>query len=343
MRRSATIDAIKSAIEFRWTAFTRKRQGDACAEVLIATKLLSFLSEIGLRNRSLWLNMSITQHQHYLPQSYQRGWADAENRVHVYEWRQNKLVCAPKSTKSTGGRAGLYFISMAPPGHQNFMEDVFWKKIDQWGADGLTLLRNNDPAAGSKINRERLAIFIMSLEFRNPRKIAQLDADARRCVLAGCLKDNYAANRAPHEPETFDEFVEALDQPGLTELGAKYLRTLVFSQAIRTQLLSMDWQVVAITNGEPLLTSDVPLIRYKGLKEDDGILLLPISPKEFFVAFNHGSIDMMKSIDYNIQTGIFIDAINRYVVRSKIEFVYGVDDSQMRFVEQNWAVSASLS
>jgi hypothetical protein len=29
--------------------------------------------------------MSVSQHQHYLPQSYQRGWADTNKQVHVYE------------------------------------------------------------------------------------------------------------------------------------------------------------------------------------------------------------------------------------------------------------------
>ena len=60
------------------------------------------------------------------------------------------------------------------------MEDVFWKTIDQWGADGLALLRSNDPAAPAKINRDRLATFIMSFEFRNPRKIAQLEAERKK-------------------------------------------------------------------------------------------------------------------------------------------------------------------
>ena len=113
------------------------------------------------------------------------------------------------------------------------MEDVFWKKIDQWGADGLELLRKNDPAAAQKLNRERLAIFVMSFLFRNPRKIAELESEARRHVLEGCLKDDYAANRRPYEPDTFEEFVEGLNQPGLTEYGAQLLRSLVYNKVIR--------------------------------------------------------------------------------------------------------------
>ena len=143
---------------------------------------------------------------HYLPQSYQRGWIDASGRPHVYRWAYNKLVCEPKATKSTGGRDGLYFIPMAPPDEQNTMEEAFWKKIDQWGADGLALLRTNDPSAAARINKDRLATFVMSFLFRNPNKVKYFNAWAKESVLNGCLKDDYAKYRKPHEPATFEDF-----------------------------------------------------------------------------------------------------------------------------------------
>jgi hypothetical protein len=52
--------------------------------------------------------MSATQNQHYLPQSYQRGWADASDKVHVYQWFHDKLVCAP-----TGRRLHLLVVGAA--------------------------------------------------------------------------------------------------------------------------------------------------------------------------------------------------------------------------------------
>jgi Protein of unknown function (DUF4238) len=165
--------------------------------------------------------MSADQNHHYLTQSYQRGWLDASRRVHVYRWAYDKLLCEPKVTKSTGGRDGLYFTPMAPPGEQNLMEDVFWKRIDQWGADGLALLRKNDPSAAAKVNKDRLATFIMSFLFRNPNMVNCFNAHAKKLVLNGCLKDNYVKYRSQHEPATFEEFKAALEQPGMTELAAR--------------------------------------------------------------------------------------------------------------------------
>ena len=288
------------------------------------------------------ISADMPQNHHYLPQSYQRGWADTNGQVHVYQWRHNKLVCKPKSTRSTGAEPDLYAMPMALPELRNLMEDKFWREIDQWGADGPALLKSADPAAASKLNKPRLATFIMSLLWRNPRDLEKIDAEANIHVTRSALADDYAANRRSHEPDTFEEFKVLLDQPGLSEFGAQIVRSFVRNQPIRDQLLSMTWEVVSVTDAEPILTSDVPIIRYRGLKEPDGLLMLPLSPDEFFVAYNQngiGEIDMRRSIDQNIRSGVFIEAMNRYTVQHRHNYVYGKDASQFHYVARHWMVS----
>lgn len=292
--------------------------------------------------RHYFCDMSADQNQHYLPQSYQRGWIDASGRPHVYRWAYDKLICEPKATRSTGGRDGLYFIPMAPPGKQNMMEDEFWKLIDQWGADGLALLRTNDPAAAARLNKDRLATFVVSFLFRNPNSVQYFNACAKESVLNGCRRDDYARYRRPHEPANFEAFKAALEQPGMTELAACCLRYQVRNKAIREQILKMEWQVVTVpTIIDPILTSDVPLIVHRGLKDDDGCLILPLSSNEFFVAYNHGKIDMKKEISESVATGRFVRAMNKYVVEHRIDYVYGIDDSLMAFVARHWGISTA--
>jgi hypothetical protein len=284
--------------------------------------------------------MSADQNQHYLPQSYQRGWLDACDRVHVYRWAYDKLVCEPKVTKSTGRRDGLYFVPMAPPSEQNFMEDVFWKGVDQWGADGLALLRTNEPSAAARINKDRLATFIMSFLFRNPNMVNCFNSHAKKHVLNGCLKDNYTEHRRAHEPATFEEFKAALEQSGMTELAAECLRQQVENKAVRAKILNMEWQVVTVpTTSDPILTSDVPLIVNRGLRDDDGCLILPLSTNEFFVAYNLGKIDMKREISESVATGKFVRAMNKYVIEHRIDYVYGIDDSLMAFASAHWGTS----
>ncbi|WP_185867572.1 DUF4238 domain-containing protein [Sphingomonas sp. TF3] len=284
----------------------------------------------------------MAQNHHYLPQSYQRGWADSNGHVYVYEWRHNKLVCTPKSPKSTAAEPDLYAIPMAPPEVRNIMEDKFWRQIDQWGADGLALLRNPESVAATKLDKGRLATFIMSLLWRNPRDLARIEADAKAHITGGVLARDYAGSRSSHEPDTFDEFKALLDQPGLTEFGAQILRSYVQNAPIREKLISMTWEVVTVANAEPILTSDVPIIRYSGLKNPDGLLMLPLSPTEFFVAYNNngfGEIDMRLSIDRNIRDGVFIEAMNRYTIQNRHKYVYGNDVSQFNYVARHWVVS----
>lgn len=283
--------------------------------------------------------MSFDQHQHYLPQSYQRGWEGPDGLVHVYRWRHDRLTCEPRSTRSTGGRHGLYYVPMARAESRNDFEDRFWRTIDQWGADGLQILRRAAGPRPTGIQLGRLAIWLLSLELRNPRKLTEINDQAKMDAWDIIGRMGYDAFRSPHHPATLEEFQVALDQPGLTELGAQYLRELALHSKVRKRLSSMEWQVVSVTNSEPILTSDVPLIRHRGLEHDDGLWLLPLTSTEFLAIFNRGIIDMKRSIELNIRDRVFIEAMNKYVVSHKIDFVYAADDSQMTFVSSAWATS----
>ncbi len=208
------------------------------------------------------------------------------------------------------------------------------------GADGLALLRSNDPSAAAKINKDRLATFVMSFVFRNPKMVNYWNAWAKKSVLNGCLKDDYIKYRNPHEPTSFEEFKAALEQPGMTELSARCLRYQVENKPIRDEILKMEWQVVTVpATSDPILTSDVPLIVHGGLKTDDGCLILPLSTNEFFVAYNLGQFDMKKEISESVASGRFVRAMNKYVIEHRIDFVYGIDDSLMPFVARHWGVS----
>ena len=77
----------------------------------------------------------------------------------------------------------------------------------------------------------------------------------------------------------------------------------------------------------------------RGLKHDDGCLILPLSTNEFFVAYNLGKIDMKKKISEAVATGEFVRAMNKYVVEHRIDYVYSVGDSLMAFVARYWGIS----
>jgi len=218
------------------------------------------------------------------------------------------------------------------------MEDVFWRRIDQWGADALQILRAPNASNDIALHKERLTAFVLSLIFRNPEKIAAYDALTRQHLRESQWAKDYDKHRRAHEPATFEGFQAALDQGGINELTAEFVRKLVYNPNIGGHLLSMSWHIVELTNGQKLLTSDRPVIQYNGLKDVNGLLMLPISPTRFLAIFNKGPIDMRDWIDTAIEEYHFIDGMNRHVVQHKIDCVYGEDDTQMDFIRRYWCV-----
>jgi len=288
-------------------------------------------------NKSACYSSRMPQDHHYLPQFYQRRWSAGAGHVYVYQRPYDRVVVAPKSTSATGKVAGLYTIPGMPPKRANELEDKFWRVIDQWGSDAIVALEADDPADASKLIRERWAFFVMSLLLRNPIRLRQINRAAEIHYASGFpqFRANYTTMRRPHEPETYDEFMAMFQESGISEYGAMILRTLVANRTIVDHLIAMKWSVVSLSNNPvPLLTSDNPVIRYKGLRDGDGLLMLPLSPREFFVAFNQGGVDMQEWISDSISYGRFVQAMNEYVVRNAIHYVYGHDDAQLEFVER---------
>lgn len=277
------------------------------------------------------------QQHHYLPQFYQRRWAGSDGKLVVFERPVDQVLSKRRYPRETAKEAGLYAIPIAPASEQNSLEDKFWRTIDQWGSDALTILESTDPASVDKFARDRWAVFLLALVFRDPNSIARINQSARDHYETGFTEfaTRYDELRQNYEPETFEAFITAFTQPGLSEFGALILRSFSMNVAIRRQLLSMAWHVVDIADPQvELMTSDCPLIRFKGLKDPDGLLMLPLGPRSFFVAHNAGQLDMQKEIHRSIIEGRFMEAMNDYVVQSAYRFAYAIDESGRPVVER---------
>lgn len=280
----------------------------------------------------------LNQQQHYLPQFYQRRWTGNDGRLVVFERPRDIVVARRRFPRETGKERGIYAVPMAPDDAANLLEDQFWRLIDQWGADALAVLEADAAAVVPNLERERLAVFLLSLTFRDPSSLARINRSAREHYDTGFsgFAAGYEEFRRPNEPATFAEFMATFDRPGMSELGAATLRSLATNREILDKLLAMDWQVVTV--GAPpvrLLTSDRPVIRHRGLAHDDGLLMLPLGPDRFLVAFNAGPQDMRSWIEDSIVHGRFMQAMNEYVVRSAERFVYGADEAELGQVERD--------
>jgi hypothetical protein len=95
-------------------------------------------------------------------------------------------------------------------------------------------------------------------------------------------------------------------------------------------LASFKWQTLAVDTAKyPLLTSDRPVIMSNGLIQQDAHVVLPISPRRLFIATkNEDTFEIFHEMNPNK----LAEAVNNQVAQQAHRFVFGCDDSQLRFV-----------
>lgn len=102
------------------------------------------------------------------------------------------------------------------------------------------------------------------------------------------------------------------------------------SKRVVNALVSMNWATKTIrTARHSLLTSDRPVIMTNGLDRSDAHIVLPISPCKLFIATK--TEQMLRQIT-TMEAAESVWASNNKVAEQAYKYVYGVGDSQMRFV-----------
>jgi hypothetical protein len=114
----------------------------------------------------------------------------------------------------------------------------------------------------------------------------------------------------------------------------KVLFSLIDHAEVVGKMNDMHWRVLQTPAEAPtLLTSDRPVLRTSNLKEPQGHIALPISPRLLFIASHH--TDFLKQVLKADQVGL-AKKVNRKVVEGATRFVYSVDDKQLRFVQNRF-------
>jgi hypothetical protein len=106
------------------------------------------------------------------------------------------------------------------------------------------------------------------------------------------------------------------------------------SKTVIRELISMAWQSSTLNEAkQTLLTSDRPVIMTNGLVHDEAHIILPISPRAFFIAYRTDAV--FHQIAVRSQDELAWQ-INDYVTRQAIDFVYALDDSQTAFIQKRF-------
>jgi len=270
---------------------------------------------------------------HYIPVFYSKGWAGQDGRL--CEFSRPYRAVKPKRVHpdATGYVRGLYTIPRNDPAVTDYLERQFFKITDNRASVVSAGMRSGKEIAWNVDNRSAWSRFIMSLVMRNPEYVSRLAAEVvgffDPSSLAS-LQGTYQKIKRPEDPPTYEEYISKTEHPA-GRASAVAMHRIVDSPNTGGHLNQMRWTIVTFTGAEhSLLTSDRPIIMTNGLSKLDSHLALPIGPSKLFIATNN---DRMTESLKRIAPAELMRQTNHRVASQARRFVYGIDDGQLRFVE----------
>lgn len=268
---------------------------------------------------------------HYIPVFYSREWAGRDGRL--CEYSRPYDVVKPKRVHpdGTGYVRGLYTVPRNDPRVAEYIEREFFKVTDNSASLVLAVLRSGQPIEWNSDNRSAWTRFIISLMLRNPEYVARMAAEVVDFFNPSSseLNERYREIRRPEDPETYEEYIALTGHPA-GRASAIAMQTIIDSPRMGGHLNQMRWSTLTFKNAKhTLLTSDRPILMTNGLVKPRDHLAIPIGPLALFVATNtEESDDIIKSMNPRE----LMQQVNDRVACQAQRFVYGTDDSQLRFV-----------
>jgi Protein of unknown function (DUF4238) len=200
----------------------------------------------------------------------------------------------------------------------------------------LELLLSDQPVVWTEDTRSGWSRFIHSLVRRNPETVARYKVASAR-VYRDALDDfraNYFERRRPTDPPTFEEYARKHIAPNpVGRACALLLSQVIDSERVGNHINQMRWSVLHLKDDARIsaLTSDRPVVKTKGIIGPHSFIIMPLSPCAVFLATNTPEAeDSIRNLDI----AAFLTSVNQQVVLQARRYVYGQDDSELRFVNE---------
>jgi len=184
----------------------------------------------------------------------------------------------------------------------------------------------------------------MTLLHRTPEAIERMRAQIGQEFPGSfaSVQDYHSALRRINTPESPDNFSLEVHEIALQDVVHGALHTIMDSSLTGNVLNQMDWSVVVINRANfPLLASDRPIVMTNGIGRANSYLILPISPRHAFVGA--GSQPVAAAIAKFDRDGKLSPMLDDRVVRQTRRYVWGTDDTQLKFVEKRLGLKARWS
>lgn len=221
---------------------------------------------------------------HYVPRFYLRPWCGADSHIHVCRRKlDGTLEQKRRALRGTGYVDDLYKREPEIKGLGNdkwadFVEKEYSKLESKAARVRDKLLSGSPPSALDPSERETWAAFIATLEHRSPRKVQEIESEARAHVA------EYTEQlKARAQDLGYAERVTASINTDAVAANAARTTPLQFLDRLLQPLFDLQWAMITITDGIEFITADYPIayLQHEGQRV---LTCLPISPSKVFVA-----------------------------------------------------------
>jgi hypothetical protein len=276
--------------------------------------------------------VNIPRKHHYVPVFYLKQWVSADRQLCEYKRVPRKIVTRRTHPEGTGYEKDLYRVDGLPDSLSQLVESQFMRMVDTEANYALQKIISGDPTPWDSKMRSAWTRFVLSLRFRNPEAVSTIKLQMV-AVWEGALENmrvNYDKVRYAADPPTFQEFLERTEPAAPYKAALRLLQEIIDNPRVGPTIFGMRWSRVSLVASRiSLLTSDRPLDMPLGLGDKDGYIALPIGPKMLFIAAHDDAYE--KHVASADPTQV-VKNVNQAVVHQARGFVWGLDDSQRRFV-----------
>jgi hypothetical protein len=281
--------------------------------------------------------MSSPVNHHFVPIFYLDRWTGSDGKVVVYVRKGGRVVNSRLSPRSTGFEPELYSLAGVDGLKRQAIETEFFsKQIDNRAA--LVLMELVDQRVGYLSDADRVIFshFLISLRARHPGAVEKARRDGavelRRHL--DLNPEEYERIRTANDPATLAEVAERFLPVRTANFGLNVLQSVIAHPEVGERLFRARWSVINFTfdhEARPLLTSDRPCLLEGNLISGAFAVYLPISPTKLFLACDSEATEARLR---QLTAEVFLDRVNRTVVTTASNFVYGLDDQHLSLVEQ---------
>ena len=240
---------------------------------------------------------------HYIPEFYLKRWSQNNPDKKLLSGRyfpeKNIIQWTPRAPSGTCYERDLY----------GEIEEAFFKPLDNDACDILTRLESEDIISPIQLDigekdHNNWAIFIIGFIIRVPDKIESIQEKFKNAS----LDKSIARNQIP-------QIIES-------ERAVKDLRSLT-------------WIFARVESNLELITCDNPLIfKPRNLSDPDCVIILPLSPKHFFLATSQQNTSRLVNNPRKIASSINTEIIKNAKIRIFTKNKNSIKDS---FLIKHWS------